>query len=282
MGAVVLVVTCPVATSAAPSRALENLGAFVDAASQSVLAVVLLIALIVGAVFGVVGAAVNSVSSWDEFSLWVMGGTVGGVLAVVGWTGLLLGGCALLRLDVSVTLIAIVGLLVFGTAASFGSVVSPLLDDTDNPAAWLCSFVIKWVQSPLLTTASLVAMIILAIGGSTVDFRRGMLFIEAGPGRSALTLGAVGWTQSGCFGSDATVPDNLARHESIHSRTVAALGELGFYLTYATIGALWGWAQGGSWNDLNAAGCGNPFEKTAHTFTDLQQEGAGLKRTEHQ
>ncbi|MGH3590657.1 MAG: hypothetical protein ACRDRF_06450, partial [Pseudonocardiaceae bacterium] len=64
-----------------------------------------------------------------------------------------------------------------------------------------------------------------------------------------------------------TVPDNLARHESTHSRTVAAIGELGFYLSYVTIGALWGSAQGGSWNDLNAAGCGNPFEKTAHTFT---------------
>jgi hypothetical protein len=63
------------------------------------------------------------------------------------------------------------------------------------------------------------------------------------------------------------VPDNLARHESMHSRTVADIGELGFYLTYVTLGAIWGTVQGGSWNDLNAAVCGNPFEKTAHTFT---------------
>ncbi|MGH8921820.1 MAG: hypothetical protein ACRD0H_26345, partial [Actinomycetes bacterium] len=51
-------------------------------------------------------------------------------------------------------------------------------------------------------------------------------------------------------------------------RTVAAIGELGFSVTYVTIGAIWGSAQGGSWNDLNATGYGNPFEKTAHTFTD--------------
>jgi hypothetical protein len=264
----VWMVICGLATSVAPLRALQNLGAFVDAASHPVLFVMLLIALIAGAVFGMVGSVANSVNSWDELVLWVMGGTVGGVLAVVSWTGLLLGGCALLQLDASVTLIAAVALLVFGTAALFGAVVSPLLDNTDHPVAWLFSFVIKWVQSPMLTTASLVATIILVIRGSAVDFRRGMLFIAAGPGRSALTLGAVGWTQSGCFGSDGTVPDNLARHESVHSRTVAALGELGFYLTYVTVGALWGWAQGGSWNDLNAAGYGNPLEKTAHTVTE--------------
>ncbi|MGH3814247.1 MAG: hypothetical protein ACRDUV_17655, partial [Pseudonocardiaceae bacterium] len=75
------------------------------------------------------------------------------------------------------------------------------------------------------------------------------------------------WTQSGRFTPDGTVPDSLARHEATHSRTVAALGELGFYVTYVTIGAIWGGVQGGSWNNLNAAGCGNPFEKTAHTFT---------------
>lgn len=65
-----------------------------------------------------------------------------------------------------------------------------------------------------------------------------------------------------------SVDRNRARHEATHSRTVAAIGELGFYLTYVTIGAIWGAAQGGSWNDLNATGAGNPFEKTAHTFTD--------------
>jgi hypothetical protein len=68
------------------------------------------------------------------------------------------------------------------------------------------------------------------------------------------------------------MPDNLAGHESVHSRTVAAIGELGFYVTYVAIGAIWGLAQGGSWNNLNAGGCGNPFEKTAHTFTGSSQQ----------
>jgi hypothetical protein len=191
----------------------------------------------------------------------------------MGWTGGLLGVCLLLGLDAVVTLIAALGLFVFGTAGLLGAVVSPLLDNTDSRMAWLFSFFIKWLQSPLLTTVSLVATMIVTIRGSKVDFRRGMLFVAVGPGRAALTLGAVGWIQSGCFHPDGTVPDNLARHESIHSRTVATIGELGFYLTYITIGAIWGSAQGGSWNDLNATGCGNPFEKTAYTFT-----GGGIPR----
>jgi hypothetical protein len=107
----------------------------------------------------------------------------------------------------------------------------------------------------------LIAAIVVAAAGGNVDFRRGMLFIEVGAGGGALTLGAVAWTQSGRFKSDGTVPDELARHESYHSRTVAALGELGFYFTYVTVGAIWGAAQGGSWNDLNTMGCGNPFRE---------------------
>ena len=207
------------------------------------------------------GAAANKVKTWDEFLLWVIGGAIGGVLAVLAWTGII---WALFEVESSV----VIGLILFGTAGLLGAVVAPLLDNTDSPVAWSFSFLIKWVQSPLLTTVGLVATLIVAVAGGEVDFRRGMLFIAVGPGGGALTLGAVAWAQSGCFNQDGTVPDDLARHESTHSRTVAAIGELGFYLSYVTIGALWGSAQGGSWNNLNAAGCGNPFEKTAHTFTD--------------
>lgn len=221
----------------------------------------LLIAPFVGAILGVLGAAANKVKTWDEFLLWVIGGAIGGMLAVLAWTGII---WALFEVESSVA----ISLILFGTAGLLGAVVAPLLDNTDSPVAWSFSFLIKWVQSPLLTTVGLTATLIVAVGGGKVDFRRGMLFIAVGPGGGALTLGAVAWTQSGCFNPDGTVPDNLARHESTHSRTVAAIGELGFYLSYVTIGALWGSAQGGSWNDLNAAGCGNPFEKTAHTFTD--------------
>jgi hypothetical protein len=229
--------------------------------------VMLQIAAIVGAILGTVGATANRVKTWDEFLLWVIGGAIGGVLAVFGWTGIILGVSALFGLGVSVTTAAIIGLIIFGMAGLLGAVVSPLLDNTDSPVAWLFSFLIKWVQSPLLTTVGLVATLIVAIGGGKVNFRRGMLFIKVRPGRGALTLGAVAWTHSGRFNPDGTVPDSLARHESTHSRTVATIGELGFYFTYVTIGAIWGSAEGGSWNDLNAAGCGNPFEKTAHTFT---------------
>ncbi|MDQ3762367.1 MAG: hypothetical protein M3460_11995 [Actinomycetota bacterium] len=227
---------------------------------------VALLITVVGAILGVVGATANRVKTWDEFLLWVIGGAIGGVLAVFGWTCIILGVWTLFGLGVNVATAATLGLIIVGTAGLLGAVVCPLLDNTDSTVAWLFSFLIKWVQSPLLSTAGLVATLIVVIGRGKVDFRRGMLFIGVGPGGGALTLGAVAWTQSGHFNPDKSVPDSLARHESTHSRTVAAIGEFGFYLTYVTIGAIWGSAQGGSWNDLNAAGCGNPFEKTAHTF----------------
>ncbi|HET9117462.1 MAG TPA: hypothetical protein VFN75_05180 [Pseudonocardiaceae bacterium] len=234
----------------------------------SLVSAVVLIAAVVGAVFGAIGAAVNRVRASDEFLLWVIGGAIGGVLAVFSWIGIIVGVCVLFGPSVSVTTAAIMGLIFVGLAGLLGTAISPLLDDTDSVVAWLFSFVIKWMQSPLLTTVGLVTTLVVVIMRGTVDFRRGMLFIKIGPGNGALTLGAVAWTQSGRFELDNTVPDTLARHEATHSRTVAAIGELGFYLTYVTIGALWGAAQGGSWNDLNASGYGNPFEKTAHTFTD--------------
>jgi hypothetical protein len=253
-----------VRAAAAPFYVLDIPASYVDLSGWLLLLVVLLIA---GAILGMVGAAANRVKTWDEFLLWVLGGAIGGVLAVFGWVGIILGASALFGLDGSVATAATSGSIIFGAAGLLGAVVSPLLDNTDSPVAWLFSVLVKWVQSPLLTTVGLVATLFVAIGRSKVNFRRGMLFIEVGPGGGALTLGAVAWTQSGRFNPDGTVPDSLARHESTHSRTVAAIGELGFYSTYVTIGAIWGWAEGGSWNDLNAAGCGNPLEKTAHTFT---------------
>lgn len=227
----------------------------------------LVIAAVAVAILGAVGAAANGVKTWDEFLLWVIGGAIGGVLAVLGWTGAILGGSTLFGLSVNLVTAATLGLITCATAALLGAVATPLLDNTDKATAWWFSFVFKWMQSPLLTTVGLVATLIVALGGRQVQVHRGMLFIDVAPGGGALTLGAVAWTRSGCFNPDATVPDGLARHEATHSRTVAAIGELGFYVTYVTIGAIWGWAEGGSWNSLNASGFGNPFEKTAHTFT---------------
>jgi hypothetical protein len=250
-----------------PSDAPMGSVAVLEHSVRPVFLAVLLTASVVGAILGAVGAAANRVKTSDEFLLWVFGGAIGCVLAVFVWTGIGPGAWGLFGRDVSVLTTASAGLATFTTAALAGGVVGPLLDNTDSPVAWLVSFLIKWVQSPLLTTVGLFATLIVAIRRGKVDFRRGMLFIAVGPGGGALTLGAVAWTQSGRFNRNANVPDDLARHESTHSRTVAAIGELGFYLTYVTIGAIWGSAQGGSWNNLNAAGCGNPFEKTAHTFT---------------
>lgn len=254
------------ATASTLLYALDAPANYVDPSGRPVFLVVLLVAALVGTILGAVGAVGNRVKIWDEFLLWVIGGAIGGVLAVLGWTGIIYGVWALFELDASVPATT-VGLILFATAALLGAVASPLLDNTNSPVAWLFSLFMKWVQSPLLTTGGLVATLFVAIRGGKVDFRRGMLFIAVGPGGGVLTLGAVAWTQSGRFNPDGAVPDNLARHESTHSRTVAAIGELGFYFTYVTIGAIWGSAQGGSWNNLNAAGCGNQFEKTAHTFT---------------
>lgn len=265
-----------------PTAVIVGSGSFpgplaIDPSRWLIVFVLLLIAAVVDAILGAIGAVANRVQTSDEFLLWVIGGVIGGVLAVFGWIGIIVGAWRLFGHSVSVATAATIGVFLVGIAGLFGAVVSPLLDNADSVVAWLVSFLIKWVQSPLLTTVSLVATLIVAIRRGPVDFRRGMLFIKIGPGDGALTLGAVAWTQSGRFNPDNTVPDGLARHESTHSRTVAAIGELGFYLTYVTIGAIWGRAQGGSWNDLNPTGHGNPFEKTAHTFTDPGSDLASHK-----
>lgn len=101
--------------------------------------------------------------------LWVIGGMIGVGLPVLGWTGIILGVWALFELDASV---ATIGPILFGTAVLLGSVVGPLLDNTDSPVTWLFSFLIKWVQSPLLTTVGLVATLIVAIGGGTLCGRQ--------------------------------------------------------------------------------------------------------------
>jgi RHS repeat-associated protein len=243
--------------------ALGNPANFTDPTGQIVFLVVLLIAAVVGAVLGAIGAAVNGAKTWDEWLLWIVGGAIGGVLtaATGGLLGYIFGGAA------AVVTGSIIATVIWGVGSLIGTALTPLLDDSNSSVAWFFSFLLKWIQSPITTTIGLIAALVVAIGGGHVDLRRGMLFIEVGAGGGALTLGAVAWTQSGRFDAMGHVSDDLARHESFHSRTVAAIGELGFYFTYVTFGAIWGVAQGGSWNDLNAMGCGNPFEKTAHTFT---------------
>ena len=162
---------------------------------------------------------------------------------------------------------AIIATVIWGTVSLLGSILTPILDESNSEAAWVFSFILKALNSPITSIVGLVAWAIVAAAGGDWDFRRGALFIDiGGTGGGAMTLGPVVWTRGGEFDAAGNIPDDLARHEAYHTRTVVALGELGFYFTYVTVAAIWGAAEGGDWNDLNGMGCGNPFEKTAHTF----------------
>jgi hypothetical protein len=107
------------ATATAPLYALDDPANYVDPSGRPVFLVVLLIGSLVGAILGAVGAAANRVKTWDEFLLWVIGGVIGGVLAVLGWTGIIGGVWALFELDASVDTTATIGLIIFGTAGLF-------------------------------------------------------------------------------------------------------------------------------------------------------------------
>lgn len=221
-------------------------------------------AVILGGVLGAVGAYTNRVRTSDERILWILSGLIGGPLALVQWSVLI----RMTHLAPGVDLPAVpAAAWVVSTTAVLGAGLTPSLDNSESPIRWVVSFLLKWLRSPIATTAGLVAAAAVRTRGRTPDFRRGMLFIDVGPGAGALALGAVAWCQNRCFGGDRCMTDSLARHEAVHSRTVASVGELGFYLTYLTAGVAWARVQGGPWNSLTPQGCGQPFEKTAHTFT---------------
>lgn len=219
---------------------------------------------ILGAILGALGARRNRVQTTDERILWVVAGLIGGPLALAENAGIIWLKNLIPGLDLPVAPTAAV---VVGVSGALGALLTSALDDSESPAGWTASFVLKWLRSPIATTAGLVAAVAVKMRHRPLDYRRGMCFIDIGPGGSALALGAVAWCQNRCFDSDRCTTEALARHEAVHSRTVAAVGELGFYLTYLTAGAVWGIRQGGKWNDLTQQGCGQPFEKTAHTFT---------------
>jgi RHS repeat-associated protein len=241
------------------------------------LLVALIIAAIVGAIVGAAGAAANGAKTWDEWLLWIVGGMVGAVLTVLGFYGL----GFWLGAGAAAGLAAAKVALVVWTVASFLGLFTPIMDQSDSKAAWVFSWIIKVVKSPILSILGLFVVAGLALDGKKVDFRRGALFVETGSGTAALTLGAIVYTNSGHFDSMGNVDDNLAKHESYHTRTVAALGELGFYVTYLTVGGLIGLAQAGGtgYLGLNSKGCGNPFEKTAYTYYSPYLGGPGMGAT---
>lgn len=237
---------------------------------------VIIVAAIVGAILGGLGAAANGAKTWDEILLWTVGGAIGAVLCVLAFYGV-----ALIWASAATALaIAKVALIVWASASFLSNAFGRLLDSSNSTAAWIFSWVLKFIQSPVLTILGLIGVAIAHYKyGSRVDFRHGALFVEAGSGTAAITLGAIVWTNSGNFDAMGNVRDDVARHEAYHTRTVAAIGELGFYVTYITIGGIWGSLQQGSWDGwfgLDSMGCGNPFEKTAYTYYSPLIGGAGM------
>ena len=230
------------------------------------LVIAIIIAAIVGAILGAAAAAANGAQTWEEWFLYIIGGAIGAVLTVLFWYG------ALILLGVA-AYSAAVAALVITVVATFASLLTPLLDNSDSAVAWGFSWAIKLIKSPVLTILGLFVVAGFAIAGNRVDFRRGALFVETGAGMSALTLGAIVYTQSGFFQADGTVRDDFARHEAYHTRQAAALGEWGYYFTYAVFGSIFAAASGGPWNALDPAGCGNPFESHAYTFYNPWVDG---------
>jgi RHS repeat-associated protein len=249
---------------------------FVDPTGEiAPLLVALIIAAIVGAIIGAAGAAANGAKTWDEWLVWIVGGIVGACLTVLGFYGLgfWLGAGAAAGLAA-----AKAALIVWAVVSLIAVIATPLLDMSDSKVAWVFSWILKLIKSPITTILGLLVVAVLAIAGKKVDFRRGAIFVEVGSGNGALTLGSIVYTQSSQFDSMGKVNDNLAKHEAYHTRTVAAIGEIGFYVTYLTLGGLWGLAQGGSagYLGLDSQGCGNPFEKTAYTYYSPYLGGPGM------
>ena len=215
------------------------------------LVVVVIVAAIVGAIVGAVGAAVNGAQTWEEWLLWIIGGAIGAVLVTLfagigGWQAAIWA----LSLHMSLSLI--------------GTATTRVLDATDSPAAWFFSFLLKWMQSPVLTTFGLTAALAMTIGRGYLqaELRRGTLFIDSSLGVPAVTLGGVVWSKD-YFKKTGAEREKLAQHEAYHSRSYAALGEVGFAFTYWTVGGIWGQERAGLYGNAWQL---NPFEDTAPEF----------------
>ena len=247
---------------------------FTDATGEiAPLLVAIIVAAIVGAVLGAIGAAVNGAKTWDEWLLWIVGGAIGAVLSVLCWYGVLVWlGASVVAAAVAATAITL--------GASVLGLFTPLMDESNSTGWWVVSWAVKLIKSPILTILGLFVVFGFWASGKRVDFRRGALFVETGAGGSGLTLGGIVYTQSDHFGPDGRVNDDYAKHEAYHTRTVAVLGEFGFYVTYVTFGSLFALANGGPWNALDSRGCGNPFEKHAYTHYN-PHSGGPIRRKSH-
>ncbi len=238
---------------------------------MSTFVVVLLIAIVTGVLIGPVSAAMNGVKTWDEFLLMVLAGGIGGALAAYAFylfaVGIGIAGAAA-RAD-----FAFWATVVWSGLGLIGALLTPTLDKHENRFTNSLSLLLKWTHSPILTTVGIFVMIVAAIVGSKVGLRKGMIFVEVGQGSDAITIGAIGYAQTGGGNWGGNQPsDLLAQHESVHGRAFSAVGELGFYVTYLAVGLPWGAIQGGGDGmfGLNDRGCGNPLEKLASEYWDGQ------------
>jgi hypothetical protein len=212
------------------------------------------LAAAVGAGTAALAVVTNAVRTWDEALLWLVAGSVGGPLAVGFWS---LAGVP-----------AAVGLWIFAVAGLLGAILCPALDGSDRRTAWGASCAVTAVQAPLTAVAGLLGAVATRVRRRRVVLQKGTVFVEVLRGAGAVTLGPVAWAQSRQWRGARGVSDRLARHEAVHRRAVAATGELGFYLTYVTLGALWARCDRGPWNGLDPrTGLGNPLEKAAHAHT---------------
>ena len=212
-----------------------------------------------GALLGLFGAWRNRVRFGDEVLAWAAGGALGAAVALAA-------GAALApRMGAAPAAGSALALAAWAAGSLAGSLFTPALDRAGRIAPSLASFALKWLQSPFFTSTGLLAALLLSTWGRHVRLARGTLFIEVGRGGAALTLGAVIWTRGGLFDDRGRVPDLWVRHEAFHARTVAALGEWGFYPAYVLAGALVALSRRGPWNAVTTAGRGNPFEKTAYS-----------------
>jgi hypothetical protein len=215
--------------------------------------------LLSGALLGLLGAARNRVRFRDERLWWAAGGMIGAAAATAA------GVLAAHVIGLPPVSGARIAAALWCALSLSGSLATPALDASSHPVAGLASLALKWLQSPLLTTAGMAGALACRLAGRRLRLARGTLFIEAGPGGLALTLGGVVWAQSAFFDARGQVPEPWASHEALHARAVAALGEWGFYLAYAVGGLVAGTLRGAPWNAVDASGRGNPLEKTAYT-----------------
>lgn len=215
---------------------------------------VIVATLVGGAFAGVYGARRNGVRFEDERTLWAVGGAIGASVALALGVWLL---------GTPRAVLAAAAWLVLSLLASTWL---PRLDDSGRTSASVASFVVKLLQSPVLTGLGSLAAVVRAMRGRPVALARGTLFADGGPGDAAVTLGAVVWIRRGLRTDEGRVADRWARHEAFHTRAVAALGESGFYLTYLLIGAPLALLRGAPWNALDRAGVGQPFERTAYAL----------------